>query len=58
MKLNKTMSKKEIAKKIKNKFWMVKCNPITGFPPEKIIYKYRPKVKEDDNQRQETKRVC
>tara|TARA_R100000541_G_scaffold46197_1_gene53321 strand:- start:387 stop:536 length:150 start_codon:yes stop_codon:yes gene_type:complete len=49
MKLNKTMSKKEIAKKIKNKFWMVKCNPITGFPPEKIIYKYIPKVKEDDN---------
>jgi hypothetical protein len=54
---NKNINNKEIAKNIyvhktkdmQNKFWMLKCNPITGFPPERLIYKYKPKPTEHDN---------
>lgn len=46
---NEKINNKEKKSYLKNKFWILNYNPITGFPPERLIYKYRTKPKEDDN---------
>jgi len=34
-----------------NKFWMLNKHPITGFSPERLLYKYKTKPKQDDIKR-------
>jgi hypothetical protein len=35
----------------RDKFWMLNKNPITGFPPERLLYKHKTKPKQYDIKR-------